>query len=298
MIFILREKGIFAVMGRLTDEITGFLRENGFRCKKMLKYDVAVISAEDRKSGHLVLPVEISACNPEQARTQSLLISRCIENLLTEGCSYPLIITEDRWNRQNGVTKDRLLAHLGVFVPVYARNCEIRRIEKDVAREFLERNHSYGFSSCRYCYGLFFKRHTGHNASSCTITQGSLVAVASFSNARRWKKGEKEIRSYEWTRYASLPSLRISGGMGRLLKAFIEDIKPDDIMSYADLEWSEGKVYEQLGFKSEGRKNPVCFSIDTQNWVREAVREGNEKRMINFRNLGSAKYRLKLTVYE
>ena len=28
----------------------------------------------------------------------------------------------------------------------------------------------------------------------------TLVAVAAFSNARKWIKGDKTIRSYEWTR--------------------------------------------------------------------------------------------------
>ena len=109
-----------------------------------------------------------------------------------------------------------------------------------------------------------------------------------------------EIRSYEWIRFASLPGVRISGGMGKILKAFIEEVHPDDIMSYADLEWSEGAVYEQLGFTLEGRKDPVMFEIDTE-WERHPVKtvihtptSGN----LFFCNFGSNKYRLKLTEYE
>jgi hypothetical protein len=100
-----------------------------------------------------------------------------------------------------------------------------------------------------------------------------LVAVATFSNARKWQKGDKVIRSYEWTRYASLPGVRISGGMGKVVKAFIEEVHPDDIMSYADLEWSEGKVYEQLGFVLEGRKDPVMFVVD-EAWRRFPIKPG------------------------
>ena len=230
----------------------------------------------------------------------------CIREIKETTGEYPLIITEDLWFRKPEMIQARLLAHLDVFYQVYARNCEIRRIEKNVAREFLENCHSYGFSSCRYCYGLFIKRHTGHNCQDGElvgkVVPGSLVAVAAFSNARRWAKGEKVIRSYEWTRYASLPSVRISGGMGRVLKAFIKDVEPDDIMSYADLEWSEGDVYQQLGFIQEGMKDPVYFTIDRTSWIREAARgrgDGNiDAESINFRNFGSVKYRLKLTEYE
>ena len=159
--------------------------------------------------------------------------------------------------------KARLLAHLGIFTQIYARNCEVRRIDKATAADFLRCNHSYGDAACRYRYGLFLKRHTGHNSGSTEIIPGTLVAVATFSNARKWVKGEKTVRSYEWTRYASLPGLRISGGMGKMLKTFIENVHPDDIMTYADLEWSEGKVYEALGFSLEGHRPGICFSIST-----------------------------------
>ena len=123
--------------------------------------------------------------------------------------------------------------------------------------------------------------------------------MATFSNARKWIKDGKEIRSYEWTRYASLPDMRVSGGMGKLLKAFIKDVRPDDIMSYADLEWSEGNVYKALGFNKEGTKEPVCFIIDGETWDRSPIKSDMpEKGNLFFRNFGSRKYRLKLTEYK
>ena len=243
--------------------------------------------------------MEITAKSPEEANKLAGTAAKVIEELPPR----PIIITEDRWHSQHDMMKARVLAHLEVFDQVYARNCEIRKIDKATAAEFLAANHSYGDSSNRYRYGLFLKRHTGHIASEgdeiWKYPTGTLVAVATFSNARKWVKGDRTVRSYEWIRYASLPGLRISGGMGKLLKSFIEDVQPDDIMSYADLEWSEGTVYEQLGFALEGQKEPVMFSVDEQ-WRRSPVKtemtgpSGN----LFYRNFGSNKYRLKLTDYE
>jgi hypothetical protein len=136
-----------------------------------------------------------------------------------------------------------------------------------------------------------------------------LIAVATFSNARKWIKDGKEIRSYEWTRYASGPELRVSGGMGKLLKAFIKEVQPDDIMSYADLEWSEGKVYEALGFSEEQPKDPVSFEIDPETWERRAIMrcqpeqgttqvEQDTAGKLFYTNFGSRKLRLKLTDYQ
>lgn len=80
------------------------------------------------------------------------------------------------------------------------------------------------------------------------------MAVAGFSGPRTWKKGDAAIRSYEWVRYASLEGLGVDGGMGKLLKAFINEVHPDDVMSYADASWSDGDVYRKLGFEEEEAK--------------------------------------------
>ena len=294
-------------MSQLYDQICSFLTEEGFSCTHCMRNGLDFISAHNQscQKPRIILPLPVSAKDWKEAETQSRHIQECIERMISGNEEYPLIVTEDRWNVQRAMMKSRILSHLEVFSPIYARNCEVRRIDKAAAKEFLEKYHSYGHAACRYCYGLFFKRHTGHIAleeSSRPIPTGELMAVATFSNARKWVKGDKTIRSYEWTRYASLPHVRLSGGMGRLLKAFIKDAQPDDIMSYADLEWSEGAVYSQLGFELEGRKDPVTFEIDAC-WQRVPVKDtcptdNTDGRRGYFQNFGSNKYRLKLTEYE
>jgi hypothetical protein len=282
---------------RLIDEISFFLKENGFESSVLLRhgFDVICTRTAGREEERIILPLEIGSATEEEAARAGEEASECIR-FIRSSEGYPLIITEDRWHRQKEMTQARLLAHLEVFTAAYARNCEIRRIEKAEAQEFLNAHHSYGYAACRYHYGLFLKRHTGHTRND--IPPGTLIAVATFSNARKWQKGDRYIRSYEWTRYASLPHLRISGGMGRLLKAFIEEVKPDDIMSYADLEWSEGEVYRNLGFRPEPGKDPVMFLIDSETWGRIPVKPGIKEGNLYFRNFGSNKYRLKLTDYE
>jgi hypothetical protein len=318
-------------MARLIDEITGALKAAGFECSIQMRHGLEVVCTVTLDGHHdrIILPLEIEACSPEQAARHAEDTLESIRMINSYDGEYPLIITRDRWERQREMMQKRLLAHLELFFPIYARNCEVRKIDKAAAREFLERNHSYGYAACRYCYGLFFKRHTGHIAQmtergsadknnkdisiiqdgipeSCDDTPGTLMAVATFSNARKWIKEDRIIRSYEWTRYASLPEVRLSGGMGRLMKAFIKDVCPDDLMSYADLEWSKGDVYRRLGFELEGTKEPVMFAIDST-WRRFPVKTGmteedlemtREEGQRFFRNFGSNKYRLKLTDYE
>lgn len=266
----------------------------------------------------VIIPVKITATDLETAEHDAEALRKAVGEALRQTGIYPLTITEDRWRLQQEMMTSRILAHVQIFTQIYARNCEVRKIDKQTAAEFLQANHSYGDANCRYRYGLYLKRHTGHNAgkdaadSACRkISPDTLVAAATFSNARKWVKGDKAIRSYEWTRYASLPGVRLSGGMGKLLKAFIDEVHPDDIMTYADLEWSEGKVYEALGFVLEGHKGPVSFTVDSS-WSRRPVKNENfnpsslpittslraKRGDLYFRNLGSNKYRLKLTDYQ
>lgn len=134
---------------------------------------------------------------------------------------------------------------------IFARNCSVRRIDKTTAAAFINANHRLGDTGSRYRYGLFVERSTG--AGEAQYPPGTLVAVASFSNARRWVKDGRRISSYEWVRYASLPEVRVIGGMGKLLNAFIDDVGPDDIMSYADAGRQDGgEAYRRLGFTEEG----------------------------------------------
>ena len=310
----------------LINSINSFIREHGIEFH-MEEIDGHNVIFTDR--GTPIFPICIYGDSPEMAAALSDDARQVIDKICSRTGSYPLIITQDRWHYQEDMMHRRLLAHLQIYVQIYARNCEVRKIDKATAGKFLAANHSYGDATCRYRYGLFLKRYTGH---TCDAVQdrpqpGDLVAVATFSNARKWIKGEKAIRSYEWTRFASLPGVRLSGGMGRLLKAFIDDVKPDDIMTYADLEWSRGDVYEALGFVFEGTKEPVMFSVDCKSWQRSAHIGQNVTsddpcrseappsrgwhvischrsapnrcfRQRFIQNFGSNKYRLKLTDYQ
>ena len=213
---------------------------------------------EERRSGDIALYV---VRNPDSGRE--------------------IVVPEDRWHTQRDMMEKRVLAHLGQFRSIFARKCTVRRIDKPAAREFLERNHSYGDASCRYRYGVY--------------CGDELVAVAEFSNARRWLKDDGPVASYEWVRYASLPDVRVVGGMGKVLKTFIDEVHPDDIVSYADLEWSDGEVYRTLGFVRDGMKAPVSFVIDPVTWKRTPMKNAApDCEGLHYTNLGSVKYRLRL----
>lgn len=204
---------------------------------------------------------------------------------------HAIHLYEDRWRCRPELVKARILAHLGRQKTVFARKCEVVKLSAQEAAAFLTQNHIYGTARCKYRYGLRFG--------------GMLVAVSTFSASRpitRLIAGEERVvDSYEWVRFASLPQYRIVGGMGRLLKAFEEDVHPQDIMSYADREWSAGAVYERLGFHKTGEVPPVWFLVDPLTWQRISVKKVQNDRACRgiglsdagyyrIANLGSIKY--------
>lgn len=204
-----------------------------------------------------------------------------------EAVQGTIYLYEDTWRRNQNLISQRLLAHLGQFKSIFARNCTVARIDTPEAAEFLDKYHSYGSCRSKYRYGLFHK--------------GILVAVASFSAGRPMERPFGTVESFEWLRYASLPDLRIPGGMGKLLQAFADEIGPDEVMSYADLEWSDGGVYRTLGFKEAGFRKPVDFYVNPATWERISVKKiSNDKKyrlsgidtvsLQKITNLGSLKY--------
>lgn len=224
---------------------------------------------------------------------------------------------EDRWWSARDMVQERILARLERFRSIFARKCKVlsgrgNQAIAEQVKEFLQKHHSYSSAKCRYRYALEY--------------EGEIVAVATFSEGRPMvrktgamlqnvPKEEQEnaeiliFDSYEWVRYASLPGVRVVGGMGRLLNAFIEErytrIQPGtplEIMTYSDTEWSNGDVYEKLGFKYAGERSPVEYFVHKETFARyperlyekELLAGASPDDFYTISNLGSKKFLLQL----
>ncbi|MBR0533867.1 MAG: hypothetical protein IJK19_04155 [Bacteroidales bacterium] len=188
-----------------------------------------------------------------------------------------IYLYEDRWRTSGQYIRERILAHLGIYRKVFARKCDIKRIDAVSAAAFLDCHHSYGTAKAKYKYGMFLG--------------SELVAVSLFSSPRTIPRDiegrQVPLRSFEWVRYASLSGSRISGGMSRMLARFVEDTNPDEVMTYADLEWSDGSVYSRMGFHEAGLREPVTFWVNPVTFARERT---PDCRGVKIRNFGSLKY--------
>ena len=208
---------------------------------------------------------------------------------------------EDVWIFEKTKVQSRLISLLGKSHKIHGRATTIEAIDNRALVAFLDENHLNVPIKAKYKYGLFFK--------------GGMVAVMSFSKSREILREGIMYNSHELLRFCNKLNMTVVGGMTRLLRHFISAQKPDDIMTYADRDWSDGKVYQKAGFELTGTTPPMEFWLNTKTGKREypkyALRqmgEGTEilvsgedadefmkkHRFIRVYNAGSYKYIMKL----
>jgi hypothetical protein len=204
-----------------------------------------------------------------------------------------ILLWQDQWERSPQIVISRINSILGKSVRIPGRVTQISRIDKKTVDEFLSQNHLQGNVSSKYRYGLYLPmRYFRLLPAGFEIEQPEtdlLVAVATFSHARIFEKEGRPFRSFELIRFANHLDTTVVGGLNKLLSAFEKDFKPDDIMSYADLEWSEGASYHQLGFEAISDKQSMSFWIDESSFARYNTRQ-IEKELIEITNAGSRKF--------
>ncbi len=165
---------------------------------------------------------------------------------------------------------------------VYGRQCIARRIETVLAENFLNDYHLMSFASSAFHYGLF--------------DSAELIAVASFSKGRKMNRLEEHQRSFELVRYCCKEGITVIGGLTKLLKCFVDEKDPGDIMTYVDKQLSEGASYLKCGFKLHSETKEQEFLIDTSNFERSYYKgeKFDPKKFYVAENLGNLKLVYKL----
>jgi hypothetical protein len=155
-------------------------------------------------------------------------------------------IFEDEWRYKKNIVKSRLQSILNCKVnSVYARKCIVKEIDSNTANIFLEDNHLQGKDNSKIKLGLY------HN--------DELLSTMTFGSLRIALGNENKKDAYEMYRFCSKMNTNVVGAAGKLLKYFVDNYKPEKIISYADRRWSNGNLYEKLGFKLLNKTKPNYF---------------------------------------
>ena len=181
-------------------------------------------------------------------------------------------VFEDEWIYKQDIVKSIISNILGkTNKRVYARTCKIKEVSKGDKKEFLNNNHLQGDVNSEINLGLFYN--------------DELVSVMTFGKPRI-NLGNKIVNENEWelVRFCNKLNTNVIGGASKLLKYFVDNYNPLKIISYADRRWSQGNMYEKIGFIKDHNSQPNYYYIEGINRKNrfkyrksELVKEGFDK---------------------
>lgn len=222
------------------NNFTQFLEESGIAFEKIDDPNFVLIRFLDSKVVVNCLSVS-NTYVPEQ-------VVSIQQGYLAEGFQV-INLWEDVWCCRATQVLNRLHSLLGRNQRLHGRKTRVISLNKQQADEFLSAFHIQGSALARHKYGLLY--------------ENDLVAVATFSGTRLMRQHAEEYRSAELIRFATKPGYTVTGGLTKLIRHFTSLVKTDDIMSYADRDWSLGQAYEVAGFSFHSLIPPSELWLDT-----------------------------------
>jgi transposase len=169
-----------------------------------------------------------------------------------------LTIFADEWYNRRSIVVSSIKAKINaVDKRVFARKCDIREVDLQIANAFFEDNHLQGKPHrTSHIFGLFYGE--------------ILVAAMAFG---------KHPRNNELTlsRYATLNECLVVGGPSRLLSHAVKNIQFQSIVTWSDNRWGTGNMYAQIGFKLE-REYPPGYSYVVPNCRERVSAQSQQKR--------------------
>lgn len=150
---------------------------------------------------------------------------------------------------------DKLISLLQPRVFVGARQCQVKEVTKEDAKEFIDSTHLQNYAKDLVRLGLYYKNQ--------------LVSIMTFGKPRYNTKCD-----YQLIRHCA--TLNIAGGAEKLFKYFVDAYQPTAVISYCDEAKFSGNTYIKLGFKliRNGRPakhwyNPKTKQHITDNLLRQ-----------------------------
>lgn len=173
---------------------------------------------------------------------------------------------QDVWIQKIDIVKCRLLAQLGQSKRIFARKTVSRRINATHAMEFLDHHHLWGATRAKYYYGLFVvpkpNKKQDDNGAAAADGEEELVAVATFSTRRKIVRDGVPHRSHELLRFCAKRDSNVVGGISKLIKIFVREVQPDDIVTVVDRDWGGGSGWHGIGFETVQVHAPMVMAVN------------------------------------
>ncbi len=155
---------------------------------------------------------------------------------------YRLIqIFEDEWIERKEVVLNKLrhVVNGDVGNPtIGARKTVISKINREIAKAFLEQYHIQGYVGSSVYLGAYYR--------------DELVGVMTFT--------EEQSKMWNLTRFTTKTDYKLPGLANKMFKYFLKNYEHKEIKSFLDLRWNQplgdSTVYNKLGFELVKMTNP------------------------------------------
>lgn len=158
-----------------------------------------------------------------------------------------LHIFEDEWVNKQEIVKSILINKLKLTkIKIFGRKTKIIQINNKEYSEFLKINHMLGITKSSIKLGILYN--------------DEIISVMGFK--------KKINNNYYLNRFCNKLNINVIGGADKLLKFFIKNYNPTKIITFADRRYSNGNLYEKLGFKFISYSKPNYWYCDFRNIVK------------------------------
>jgi hypothetical protein len=140
-----------------------------------------------------------------------------------------ITIWSDEWESNRALVKSMIATRLGLAQSVWARKLKLQQVSAQQAEPFFDYNHINGYVNSNQHMALFDGE--------------KMVMCMAFMKSRYNKHYEWEI-----SRLATARNLVVAGGASRLFKFAQQCLAMNSCISYCDLRYGTGNVYEHMGF--------------------------------------------------
>ncbi|MCK9369661.1 hypothetical protein M0R04_07115 [Candidatus Dojkabacteria bacterium] len=205
---------------------------------------ITTVYDEESNRAIVVLPIDQSHANLKSGLST-------YKSFLEAGIQFIILFEDEMNNTALLSAKLKHYTQLGMVQKIYARKCEIKACSGDEKRALLEINHVQGNDNAQISYGAYY--------------DNSLVAVMTFTSPRvalgQKDKTKSKEGIWELSRFCTDITYRIPGIASKLLKHFQRNNEWKEIYSFADMRWSVGNMYQQLGFDLKTTNPPAYFYV-------------------------------------
>lgn len=149
------------------------------------------------------------------------------------------------WKNKKDIIKSMVSFKCGIVAnKIHGRKCVLKEVNHKVYADFLNRNHIQGKCFSKTKIGVF------HN--------DILVAIAGFTGNRL-------------DRYCQLINTSVRGGLSKIIKYYSINYNVSTIETFSDNTYSDGKVYEKIGFVPIKNIRPDYKYFDGKDVIRKEL---------------------------